>query len=71
MLVIITWYDSRNYTKLVLKPFAAKNGLSISVYYSFPVDYIISVYMMTILHSYILPLHWGAAIFDELKLEAV
>ena len=31
MLLIITWYSSRNCTKLVLKPLAAKNGLSISI----------------------------------------
>ena len=30
-LLIITWYDGRNYTKSVLKPLAAKNEPSISV----------------------------------------
>ena len=37
---------------MILKPFAAKNGLSFSpVYCTFPVDYIIPAYMMTTLHS--------------------
>ena len=50
-LLIITWYDCRNCTKLVLKPLAVKNGLSFSaVYCSFPVDYTISIYMMNTLH---------------------
>ena len=52
MLLIITRYDSRNCTKLVLKSVAAKNVLSISVLYcSFPLDYTISVNMMTTLNS--------------------
>ena len=35
-LLIITWYGDRNCTKLVLKPLAAKNGLSVSVLYIAP-----------------------------------
>ena len=52
---------------MALKPFATKNSLAISVYWSFPVDYTISVYMMTTLHSYILPLHCDTIIFDKLS----
>ena len=52
MLIIIMQYGSRNCTKPVLKPVAAKNILSISVLYcSFPLDYTISVNMMTTLNS--------------------
>ena len=40
-LLIITYYRGRNFTKLVLKPLSAKNGLSISVLCTVPFLYII------------------------------
>ena len=50
--LIIKWYGGGKCTKSVLKPVAVKNGLSFSVVYCcFSVDYTISVYMMTALHS--------------------
>ena len=39
-LLIITWLGGKNCTKLVLKPLAAKNGLSISVLWIAPFLYI-------------------------------
>ena len=56
MSLITTWYDSRNCTKVVLKPLPAKKWPSYftPVYCSFFVDYTISVYMMTTLHFYTL-----------------
>ena len=75
MLVIITSYGGRNCPKLVLKPLAAKNGLSISVLYIAPflVDYTLSVYMMNTLHfcslytTYMIYLCGSATVFDKIK----
>ena len=74
-LVIITSYGGRNCAKLVLKPLAAKNGLSISVLYIAPflVDYTLSVYMMNTLHfcslytTYMIYLCGSATVFDKIK----
>ena len=40
-LLTITWYSSRNCNKLVLKPLAAQNGLSISILCTSPFLYLI------------------------------
>ena len=50
-LLIITWYGNRNCTKLVLKPFAAKFSLSISVLCTvISCRLYISVYATTTIH---------------------
>ena len=50
-LLIITWYGGRNCTKLVLKPLVTKNGLFQSCVLLLPVDYTVSLYVVTTLHS--------------------
>ena len=62
--------SSRNCTEIVLKPLPAKTASYFTlVYCSFPIDYTISVYMMTNLHSCTLRdyLHSSDTIFDKLE----
>ena len=74
MLLIITWYGGRKCTKLVLKPLAAKNGLSILVMCTAPFLKIIlfqfTWWPPSWLH-YAIFLRSSATIFGKLKWEVV
>ena len=65
-LLILTCYSSRNCTKLVLKPLAAKKDLSISVLCSAPADYTIQFiwWILSIHVHYAIFLQSSATIFD-------
>ena len=73
MLLILTWYSSRNCTKLLLKPLAAKNCLSISVLCIAPFLLIIlfqfTWWLPSIFAAFTLHNLTSATIFDKLKWE--
>ena len=76
-LLTITWYSSRNCNKLVLKPLATQNGLSISIlctspflylmYFSLHDDYPPFVLNMWSIYRAVLPLliNWNEKCFSE------
>ena len=69
-LLTITWYDGRNCTKLVLKPLASKNDLSISVLCiaSFLLIILFQVtWWLLSIFAVCIYLHSSATIFDKLK----
>ena len=73
-LLITTWHQSRNCTKLILKPLAAKNSLSISVLCiasSLYITFNFTWWLPSIHVHYAIYLHSSSTIFDKLKWKAV